>query len=327
MITEKYTLQINNFNITMKNVLICDTVHSLLPEGLEARGIPYKYKPEISLDETREIVGEFEVIVVNTKTRIDAHFLENSGRLKKIIRLGSGLDTIDVLLAHAKGISVFSTPEGNANAVGEHTLSLLLNLLNHIGPAHRNVVSGGWEREVFRGNELDGKTVGIIGFGHTGPAFAKKLRGFDVEILVYDKYRQHFGAQFRYLSEVSLIDIQTKSDVVSLHIPLTTENRYFINADFFDKCRKPLYFINTSRGKVVNTMDLIQNVESGKLSGVGLDVLENEKPETYDQLEKAMYQKLFSFDNVILTPHIAGWTLESREKIAKQVLGLILNDF
>lgn len=308
----------------MKKVLICDAVHPLLPEGLKRNGIPFQYEPEITLDGSRKIAGDFDIIVVNTKTRIDAVFLENCGKLRHIIRLGSGLDTIDVKLANSRGIQVSSTPECNANAVGEHALSLLMNLMNHVCRAHRCVVSGGWEREIFRGNELDGKTVGIIGFGHTGPAFAKKLSGFDVEILVYDKYRQHFGNQFRYVKEVSLTDIQENADVVSLHIPLTTENTYFINSDFFDKCRKPFYFINTSRGKVVNTSDLIQNVESGKILGAGLDVLENEKPGTYDQAESAMYQKLYNFDNVILTPHIAGWTKESREKIAIKVLELIL---
>jgi len=308
----------------MQKVLICDAVHSLLTDGLKAHGLTYLYSPEITLEQSGEIVGEFDVIVVNTKTRIDADFLKNSGNLKKIIRLGSGLDTIDVPLANSKGIRVFSTPECNANAVGEHALTLLLNLMNHVCPAHRNILDGKWEREVFRGEELEGKTVGIIGFGHTGPAFAKKLRGFDVEILVYDKYRQHFGSEYRYVKEVSLQDIHENSDIVSLHLPLTTETRNFANADFFDKCRRQLYFINTSRGKIVNTRDLIQNVESGKLTGVGLDVLENEKPETYDQQETAMYGKLYSFQNVILTPHIAGWTKESKEKIAKQVLRLIL---
>ncbi len=308
----------------MDRILICDTVHQLLTDGLEAANMQFSYQPDITSEAAREAAGNFEVIVVNTKTRIDAEFLANPGKLKKIIRLGSGLDTIDVQLAQNLGIRVFSTPDGNANAVGEHALTLLLSLLNFICPAHQNVTSGAWERESFRGNELDGKTVGIIGFGHTGPAFAKKLRGFDTEILVYDKYRQHFDREYRYVREVSLTDIQLNAEIISLHIPLTAETRNFIHNDFFDRCKKQLYLINTSRGKIVNTADLIQNVESGKILGAGLDVLENEKPETYDQLETAMYQKLYGFKNVILTPHIAGWTKESREKIAGKVLQLIL---
>ncbi len=310
----------------MKKVLITDFVHDLLIEGLESAGFEVVYLPKIKLDEVKDIIHRYCVVVINTKTVMDREMIDKSTQLKLIVRLGSGLDIIDLEYAKQKNIKVVNTPEGNRNAVAEHALGLLLSLFNNICISNREVKSMQWNREKNRGFELDGKTIGIIGFGNTGSQFAKKLSGFDIKILAFDKYKQRFAENIRYVKEVGLDSIFEECDIISFHVPLTKETENFFNKDFIEKVKKDFYLINTSRGKVVNTEDLIEGLENGKVKGAVLDVLENEKLNSYSPAEMKMYKKLFSMANVIVTPHIAGWTKESKIKIAQLSLKNILDN-
>ena len=298
-------------------VLITDNVHPLLIENLEKSGYDVAYLPQIEWNEVYDIIEDFCAIVINTKTVMNKKMLDKAKNLKLIVRLGSGLDIIDLEYAHKKNIIVERTPEGNRNAVAEHALGLLLAMLNNIVPGNIEVRNFQWNREKNRGIEIEGKTIGIIGFGNTGTSFAEKLKCFNLNILVYDKYKQRFQEQFRYVRETGMNRLFEECDIVSFHIPLTKETKYLVDKSFINKFRKDIYLINTSRGKIINTKDLVNELESGKIKGAALDVLENEKPWTYNEEEKILYNKLFSMENVIVTPHIAGWTVESREKIAK----------
>ena len=297
-------------------VLITDNVHKLLIDNLLEDGYNVTYLPDIDLLSVRSIIKDYSVIVINTKTRMDKSMLDLATKLKLIIRLGSGLDIIDLDYAAKLGVIVKNTPEGNRNAVAEHAMGLILALFNKINISNSEMKNFEWNREKNRGIELEGKTIGIIGFGNTGGSFAEKLKGFNVEIIVYDKYRQRFDESFRYLDQTGMESLFEKCDVLSLHIPLTEETRYLVNTEFINKFKKNIYLINTSRGKIVNTTDLIKALKSGKVKGAVLDVFENEKPETYIADEIKMYNELFAMPNVITTPHIAGWTKESKEKIA-----------
>jgi len=310
----------------LKKVLITDFVHDLLIEGLENAGFEVVYLPKIKLDEVKAIIHRYCVVVINTKTVMDREMIDKAINLKLIVRLGSGLDIIDLEYAKQKNIKVINTPEGNRNAVGEHALGLLLSLFNNICISNREVKDMQWNREKNRGIELDGKTIGIIGFGNTGSQFAKKLSGFDVNILAFDKYKQRFADNIRYVKETSLDSIFEEADVISFHVPLTKETKYFLNKEFIEKVKKDFYLINTSRGMVVNTEDLIEGLETGKVKGAVLDVLENEKLNSYSSDEMKMYKNLFSMANVVVTPHIAGWTNESKIKIAELSLKNILDN-
>ena len=240
-----------------------------------------------------------------------------SKSLRLIVRLGSGLDIIDCEYADQKGIHVCNTPEGNRQAVAEHALGLLLGLLNRIVISNEQVKSLTWRREENRGIEIEGKTLGIIGFGNTGSSFAKLLSGFNLKILAYDKYKQRFAENYRNVIETDMTEIFRNCDVLSLHIPLTSETVHLCDMNFFKRFEKDIFLLNTSRGKIIKTSDLISCIRSGKIKGAALDVLENENPGSYNGNEKLMYEQLFSFSNVIVTPHIAGWSVESKEKIAE----------
>jgi D-3-phosphoglycerate dehydrogenase len=298
-------------------ILITDNVHDLLPERLKGKGFDVTYLPDIGWDGVYDIIDDYCAIVINTKTRMNKKMLDKARKLKLIVRLGSGLDIIDLDYAGKKNIIVERTPEGNRNAVAEHALGMLLSLMNKIVVSNNEVKDFQWNREKNRGVELEGKTIGIIGFGNTGSRFAWKLKHFDVKILAFDKYKQRFDENFRFVVKASMDQLWEECDVLSLHIPLTEETKCLVDESFINKFRKDIYLINTSRGKIINTKDLIKELESGKIKGAALDVLENEKPGTYTDDEKVLYGKMFSMENVIVTPHIAGWTIESREKIAK----------
>lgn len=296
-------------------VIITTKCHLYLQEKLQEGGYIVEYKPDVSYEELSNQLKDVAGLVVSTRIKIDAALLNKAESLVWIGRLGSGLELIDVAYAENRNIKVYSSPEGNRDAVGEHTLALLLNLMNNIHTSFEEVKKSSWLREENRGVELNGKTVGIIGFGNTGQAFAKKLQGFEVTILAHDKY--HFGFGGERIKEASLEQVLKYSDVISMHLPLTEETNHYANHDFFKKAEHKPYFLNTSRGKVHNTKAVIEALEKGWIAGAGLDVLENEKLGTLTAEEKSDFTWLCKQSNVIITPHTAGYSNEASYKMSK----------
>lgn len=308
----------------MKKALITDSVHQILIDNLSNVGYQCTYLPKIEQQEVEALIKDFEILIINSKINVDKQFIDKAINLKYIGRLGSGMEIVDIPYAESKGIKVYNSPEGNRDAVAEHAIGMLLCLFNQINYTNDEVKNFVWQREHRRGEELKGKTIGIIGYGNTGKAMAKKLSGFDVEILFYDKYLKNEFTE--YAKQVDLQDIYNHANVLSFHVPYNKETHYYFNVSFIDKMKNSFYLINTSRGKVVNTIDLIKDLESKKILGACLDVFENEKPNTYNDTEKQLYEKLFAFSNVILTPHIAGWTHQSKFKLAKILSDKILSN-
>ena len=303
-----------------KKILVSDKVHPLLVEGLKDTRAIVDYHPKMPYAEVKSIISKYDGVIVNSKVVCDASFIDTALHLDFIGRLGSGLDIIDLPYAAKKGIEVISSPEGNANAVAEHAMGMLLSLLHNLGHSHDDVRLLNWNREANRGDELKGKTIGIIGFGHTGPAFAKKLSAFDVTILAYDKYRKHLQSNAPYTEEVSLAALKERSDIISIHLPLTDETNAWIDNKWLASCKQGAIIINTSRGAIVKSVDLLTQLQSGHLSGACLDVLENEMPTTWEGKLKRIYTALLDRKDVIITPHIAGWTHQSLELIASILL-------
>lgn len=299
-------------------VLVTDTAHPLLTEGLTKLGYEVVYSPSITGQEAAQIIGEFTGIVVTTKTFLTQTVLEQATNLKFIARAGSGMENIDVAYAEKRNIRCFNSPEGNSNSVAEHTIGLLIALYHHIPQSFIEIKRGEWNMEENRVSELEGQTIGIIGYGNTGSAFAKKLSVFGVTVLAYDKYKEKFSDA--YTKEATMDEIFLQADVLSLHVPLTQETTHLVNKDFIKKFKKPIHLINTSRGKVVNTQDLISAVKSKKIISAALDVLENEKPGTYSKEEKSLLHNLIHSGEIIITPHIAGKSFESRKKFAEILL-------
>ena len=314
-------------NLSQIKILHIDSNHPLLWEQLQQAGFHNEADFSSSKQEVEAKIENYHGIVIRSRFKIDKTFLEKATNLQFIARVGAGLESIDCDYATAKGVHLIAAPEGNANAVGEHALGMLLSLFNNLNKANNEVKSGQWKREANRGHELEGKTIGIIGYGNMGKSFAKKLRGFDVTVLCYDILPNMGDAN---ATQVSLSELQEKADVLSLHTPWTTETDKMINADFIDKFKKPFWFINTARGNSVVTEDLVQALQSGKISGAGLDVLEYEKLsfETLFEGEKpAAFEYLLQAENVLLTPHIAGWTFESHQKLAQTIVDKIKNKY
>ncbi len=301
----------------MKKILITDKVHDRLREGLIEMGCEVDYFPKMSYQDVRSEVGRYDGLIINSKVICDRAFLDQVTHLDFIGRLGSGLDIIDLPYAKKVGIEIISSPEGNANAVGEHTLGMLIMLLQKLYLANYTVRESKWIREKHRGTELSGKKIGIIGYGHTGPAFAQRLRGFDVEILVYDKYKK---IEDDSVSVVSLASLLKESDVVSIHLPLTDETSELVDQRFLSAMKKGSVIINTSRGNIVQSISVLEALQSGHLSGACLDVLENERPETWTDHEREIYTALLQRDDVVATPHVAGWTHRSLRLIAEVLL-------
>tara|TARA_Y100000589_G_scaffold328039_1_gene371224 strand:+ start:46554 stop:47501 length:948 start_codon:yes stop_codon:yes gene_type:complete len=298
----------------MKKVLFVDEVHPVLAERLTALGFDCEYDYHSSKSEIEQKIENFYGLVIRSRFPLDKNFLQKAINLKFIARSGSGLENIDLQTAKELSIRVFNSPEGNATAVAEHAVGMLLTLFNKICLGNYEVKNKQWNREKNRGIELEGKTVGIIGYGVMGTAFAKRLQGFGCTVLAHDKYKQHFGNHF--IKECSLDEIYEQTQIISLHLPQTKETLHYVNDDFIRKMKNPFYLINTARGKNVSTQALVKGLKSGKILGACLDVLEYEKS-SFEQLETDEYfQYLSQADNVLLTPHVAGWTVESYFKLS-----------
>jgi D-3-phosphoglycerate dehydrogenase / 2-oxoglutarate reductase len=309
----------------MKRILFLDSNHPVLLEVLRAAGFQCDEVYELpKADVLRQMAG-YAGVVIRSRFKLDAEFIAASPDLKCIARAGAGMENIDVAYAEARGITCVYAPEGNRDAVGEQAIGMLLALMNNLARANREVREGKWIREGNRGYELGGKTVGIIGFGNMGSAFAQRLSGFGVRVLAYDKYKTGFGTQL--VEEASLQQIFEEADVLSLHIPLTSETHYMVNDAFLSAFRKPIWLINTARGKVLETAALVEHLKNGTVRGACLDVLEYEKV-SFEAIDAttlpAPMHYLIAADNVLLSPHIAGWTYESHEKIGKVLASKII---
>ncbi|PHS67504.1 MAG: hydroxyacid dehydrogenase [Flavobacterium sp.] len=320
-------------------ILHLDQNHPLLIQQLDKAGFTNEENYTSSKSEVEKIISNYDGIVIRSRFKCDRQFIDAARNLKFIARVGAGLESIDIPYAESKGIQLISAPEGNRNAVGEHTLGMILSLFNKLNKADREVRNGQWNREENRGIELDGKTVGIIGYGNMGKAFSKKLRGFDCKVLCYDS-KENVGDE--NAAQVDLEIFQKEVDVVSLHTPWTPLTNKMVNAEFIDKFSKPFWLFNTARGKSVVTSDLVSALKSGKILGAGLDVLEYEKnsfeslfsqtnchPERSrrDSEMPTDLKELLTFENVILSPHIAGWTVESKIKLAQTIVDKIITIF
>ena len=309
-------------------ILHLDSNHSLLINQLNKLGFQNDEDYTSSKEEIEAKINLYDGFIIRSRFSIDKNFLDKATNLKFIGRVGAGLENIDCDYAENKGIALIAAPEGNRNAVGEHSLAMLLSLFNKLNKADNEVRKGKWLREENRGVELDGKTVGLIGYGNMGKSFAKKLRGFDVEVLCYDIKPNVSDANCK---QVSLKELQKKADVLSLHTPQTALTKNMINEEFIKSFKKNFWLINTARGTSVVTKDLVFALKSGKILGAGLDVLEYEKSSfenlfSDDKMPEA-FQYLINSENVILSPHVAGWTVESKERLAQTIVNKIKAKF
>ncbi|MCR5192907.1 MAG: hypothetical protein K6D59_06350 [Bacteroidales bacterium] len=308
-------------------VLITDRTHPVLVEKLESAGHQCRVWTECTYDSLLEETKQYDAIVVRSKINIDRNFIDHARHLKCIGRVGAGMETIDVDYAESVGIRCLNSPEGNRDAVGEHALGLLLALFDKIVVADKEVRQGLWRREGNRGLEVKGRTIGIIGFGNMGGAFAQRLQGFECQIVTYDKYKPS-GYAPSYVKEVSLSELQRCADVVSLHVPLTEETHYMVDSTFIAAFDHPFYLINTSRGAVVKTTDLAAAMQSGKVLGAALDVIEYEDM-TKDGIDVESqpddFRYLLGSPLTVMTPHVAGWTVESKYKLAAVLAEKIIN--
>lgn len=305
-------------------VLLIDTNHNILKKGLEKLGCACDEDYTSTKVEIEAKINNYQGVVIRSRFKIDKQFLDKATNLKFIARVGAGLESIDVAYAEKKGIQLISAPEGNRNAVGEHALGMILSLFNNLKKADLEIRNGKWLREANRGIELEGKTVGIIGYGNMGKAFAKKLKGFDCDVICYDIKE---GVGDENCKQVSLKELQEKTDVLSLHTPFNKLSHNMVNADFINAFKKPFYIINTARGSAVVTNHLVEALISRKVLGACLDVLEYEKLSFENLFENDDLPEAFEYlihaDNVLLSPHIAGWTVESKEKLAQTIVNKV----
>lgn len=306
-----------------KGCLIADEMHESILELLDELGFVVNYQPKITREELIEVIGPYHGLIIRSKTLVDKAVVDAAANLEFVARAGAGLDLIDVPYLESKGIEMLNAPEGNRDALAEHAIGLLLALLNNIVSADEEVRNWKWQREANRGVELSDKMVGIIGFGNMGQAFVQRLRAFDCRVLVYDKYKKGFGT--KNVEEVTLEKLFDKADILSLHIPLTEETRSWINKDFINSFSKDIFLLNTARGEVLPTVDLLELLDSGKVIGAALDVLEIEKFDQLSMDDKVLFDDLFSRKNVILSPHVGGWTFASYKRISEVLVGKISN--
>ena len=302
----------------MKKILFADSNHDILHETLRAAGFQCDLFWDKSVEELKALIPDYDGLVLRSRFKITKEIVDSAKNLKCIGRAGAGMENIDVKYAESKGIKCVSAAEGNRDAVAEHTMAMLLMLFNNLKKADNEVRNGIWLRAENRGVEIFNKTVGIIGYGNMGSAFAERLRGFGCNVLVYDKYKKGFGNDL--VHESTMEHLYNECDIVSIHIPLTEETNYLVNSDFINRFKKNIYIINTSRGKCLNTEDLMKSISSGKVLGACLDVLEYESV-SFENIDAAKIpepmQQLIKSDKVVLSPHIAGWTHESNYRISK----------
>jgi D-3-phosphoglycerate dehydrogenase len=303
-------------------ILIIDEMHQSIIPLLSDEGFEVDYRPDIKRTEIEAVIHLYQGLIIRSKTSMDRDLLVKAKQLKFIGRAGAGLDNIDFAYLEERNIPLFNAPEGNRDAVAEHAIGMLLALFNHIPYADLEVRNHIWERERNRGEELAGKTVGIFGYGNMGEAFAKKLQGFEVKVLAYDKYKKGFGGTI--VEEVSFEKIQEEADILSVHVPLTGETRDFFSLEVINSFKKPYYFINTARGEVVRLETLNEALATGKMKGAVLDVLENEKLHSLTQGQLHAFRRLTARSNVLFSPHVAGWTFQSYEKINKVLVNKLL---
>jgi D-3-phosphoglycerate dehydrogenase len=309
-------------------VYFIDTVHSILEERLTSFGYQCVDLTKTPSMELLPLIMDAKGLVIRSRITLSTEYISQLLDLQFIARSGSGLENIDITYCNDHNIQLFNSPEGNRNAVAEHALGMLLSLLNKIVKSNKEIRLGIWDREGNRGEELDGKTVGIIGYGNNGAAFAKKLRGFDVKVMAYDKYKTGFGDHF--VQECTLQAIQVQADIISFHIPQNKETIHFFNDEFLEKCVKSCYLLNLSRGKIVDTKSLVKGLKSGKIRGACLDVLEYEKSSFesfFEQEHSDEFRYLLESENVLLSPHIAGWTTESYFKLSNVLADKIIGHF
>ena len=302
-------------------IIVTALVHPLLIKTLEAKGHEVMYVPDISYAELLSRVSAAEGLIVTTGLTVDKTIIDNAPALKWIGRLGSGMENIDTEYAASKDIICLSSPEGNRNAVAEHALGMLLNLMNRITKSAAEVKEGKWLRNENRGREISGMTIGLIGYGNTGRAFANLLSSFNVTMLAYDKYKTGFGGEF--IREAGIEQIGRYADVISFHVPLSNETRHMADDAFFDKLKNKPYIINTARGNIIQTAALIKALENDRISGAALDVLENEKLQSLSVLQREQLDYLLNRDNVLITPHIAGYSNEAFRKMSEVILAKI----
>ncbi|WP_166335504.1 NAD(P)-dependent oxidoreductase [Sphingobacterium chungjuense] len=301
-------------------ILIVDDIHPIFLEKLQRANLELIYQPDISRQEAEELVKNVEGLIIRSKFFVDEAFLLQAPKLRFIGRAGAGMDNIDEVAAQQRGIQLFPANEGNRDAVGEHMIGMLLSLMNNLRRAHQQIANQQWLREENRGLELKGATVALIGYGHNGQAMAKKLSGFEVEVIAYDKYKTGFSDQ--YAREVSMEEIVKRADVLSFHIPLTRETKGLVDEEYLRHFRKPIFFLMGARGGIVNVPAVLKGLDEGKIRGAAFDVLPVEK---FPALaEQSWFADLTSRDNVLLSPHVAGWTVESYYKLSDVLADKIL---
>lgn len=307
------------------NVLLIDEMHLSILGLLEKEGFQVTYSPDITRPQLLEQIGNYEGLIIRSKTPMDRELLEKATRLQFIGRAGAGLDQLDLAYLKERGVQLFHAAKGNRDAVAEHAVGGILALFNHLPQADQQVRKGIWDREGNRGEELMGKTVGIFGFGNMGKAFSKRLKGFDVRILAYDKYKKGFGS--KRVQEASWEAVKKEADLLSIHVPLTDETRGFFTIEELRTFSKPFWLVNTARGEVIRLETLNQALDEGILKGVVLDVLENEKFQRFTPAQQEQFARLAQRENVLFSPHVAGWTAESYVKINLVLLKQIKKAF
>ncbi len=311
-----------------RKVLFIDTVHPVLSKDLTSSGFTCDHFEDYPREDYEKIIHDYFGIIIRGKIKLDKSILSKAENLKFIGRVGAGMENIDVEFAESLGISCLNAPEGNRDAVGEQSLGMLLMLMNKLRKADREVRQGIWLRAENRGTEIKGKTVAIIGYGNMGGAFAQRLKGFGCRVIAYDKYKKGYSDEF--VEESDMETIFREADILSLHVPLSDETTFLVDDAYLEKFQKPIFLINTARGRVVKTADLVKNMKSGKVLGAALDVLEYEKM-SFEDIDKSTlpedFQFLINSDQVVLSPHIAGWTHESHYKLSKVIVDKVKERF